>query len=301
VASTVLITGAARGIGRATARAFLDAGWRVLSLDKAFTESAGPALGDRVDYDLLDLAGIPGLVASLGEVHTLVVGELVPKRIAFNNPERVASAVAPFMRRLSVAGAPVIALRVNYVGELGWELHVPVEFAAAVCDALTEAGRPHGLADAGYRAIESLRLEKGYRAWGVELGPDHSPSMAGLDFAVRLRGDRPFLGRTALEAARDRPLPRLLAGFAVDAPGVVLLGRETIFRDGRRIGWLASGGWGHTVGRGLGYGYVRDPEAGVTAESVLAGKYELEVGSERVRAEVFLTPLYDPDGLRIRA
>ena len=117
--------------------------------------------------------------------------------------EDVSNAAFPFgrVRRLSVAGAPVIALRITYVGELGWELHVPVEFAATVYDALTAAGAALGLRDAGYRAIESLRLEKGYRAWGAEIGPDHSPLMAGLGFAVKLRGNLPFLGRDALEAA----------------------------------------------------------------------------------------------------
>ena len=210
------------------------------------------------------------------------------------------SAAFPFgaVRRLSVAGAPVIALRVTYVGELGWELHVPVEFAATVYDALTATGR---VTDAGYRAIESLRLEKGYRAWGAEIGPDHSPLMAGLGFAVKLRTGMPFLGRAALEEQRARPLPRLLAGFAVKDPEVVLLGRETIYRDGERVGWLASGGWGYTVGANLGYGYVRDPERGVRPEEVLAGSYELEVATRRVPATVFLAPPYDPTGARIRA
>ena len=217
--------------------------------------------------------------------------------------EDVSDAAFPFgrVRRLSVAGAPVIALRITYVGELGWELHVPVEFAATLYDALTAAGAGFGLRDAGYRAIESLRLEKGYRAWGAEIGPDHSPLMAGLGFAVKLRGNLPFLGRDALEAERARPLPRLLAGFAVADPEVVLLGRETIFRDGRRVGWLASGGWGYTLGRSLGYGYVRDPENGVVAADVLSGTYELEVGTVRVPAEAFLKAAYDPDGTRIRS
>jgi 4-methylaminobutanoate oxidase (formaldehyde-forming) len=202
------------------------------------------------------------------------------------------------VRRLSIAGAPVITLRITYVGELGWELHIPAEFAATVYDALTATGR---VADAGYRAIESLRLEKGYRAWAAEIGPDHSPLMAGLGFAVKLRSNTPFLGRDALEAQRQRPLPRLLAGFRVADPGVILLGRETIFRDGERVGWLASGGWGYTVGANLGYGYVRDPENGVTPEHVLSGSYELEVATERVPAEAFLKAPYDPNGLRIKA
>ena len=118
--------------------------------------------------------------------------------------------------------------------------------------------------------------------------------MAGLAFATKLRSNIPFLGRDALEAQRARPLPRLLAGFSVADPSVTLLGRETIYRDGRRVGWLASAGWGYTVGASLGYGYVRDPENGVTPEDVLAGSYELEVATERVPAEVFLKPPYDP-------
>jgi 4-methylaminobutanoate oxidase (formaldehyde-forming) len=201
-------------------------------------------------------------------------------------------------RRLRVAGAPVIALRVTYVGELGWELHVPVEFALTAYDALMAAGAPHGLVNAGYRAIESLRLEKGYRAWGAEIGPDHSPLVAGLGWAVKLKKDIPFLGREALLAQKAKPLPRLLAGFTTE-PDVVLLGRETIYRDDARVGWLASGGYGYTLGRSIGYGYVRDP-AGVDRDHVLAGRYELEVAGERVPAEVFLDPPYDPKGERVR-
>ena len=132
-----------------------------------------------------------------------------------------------------------MALRVTYVGELGWELHVPVEFAVTVYEALMAAGEPHGIANAGYRAIESLRLEKGYRAWGADIGPDHSPLVAGLGWAVKLKQDTPFLGREALLEQRSQPLPRLLAGFTAD-PEVVLLGRETIYRDGVRVGWLGS-------------------------------------------------------------
>jgi sarcosine dehydrogenase len=202
-------------------------------------------------------------------------------------------------RQITVAGAPATALRVTYVGELGWELHVPVEFALAVYDALMETGRAHGVANVGYRAIESLRLEKGYRAWGSDIGPDHSPLVAGLGWAVKLKKNTPFLGREALLEQRARPLPRLLAGFTAD-PEVVLLGRETIHRDGRRVGWLTSAGFGYTVGRSIGYGYVRDPD-GVDRDYVLGGRYELEVAGERVPAQVFLDPPYDPRGERVRA
>ncbi len=203
-------------------------------------------------------------------------------------------------RKISVGGAPVLALRVTYVGELGWELHVPTEFAATLYEKLMEAGKPHGIANAGYRAIESLRLEKMYRAWGSDIGPDHSPLMAGLGWAVKLRKTIPFLGREALEEQRAKPMPRLFAGFTVDDPDVVLLGRETIFRSGKRVGWLSSAGWGYTVQRNIGLGYVRHPD-GVDADYVMSGDYELEVATERVPAEPFLKPLYDPEMKTVKA
>jgi sarcosine dehydrogenase len=213
----------------------------------------------------------------------------------------VGNAAFPFAsaREIRIAGAPVLAIRITYVGELGWELHVPTEFAVAVYGALSAAGSAHGLVDAGYRAIESLRLEKGYRAWGADIGPDHTPMMAGLGWAVKMKSGKPFQGREALEAAAAEPLPRLLAGFRVDDPAAVLLGRETIYRNGIRVGWLSSGGYGYTVGAALGYGYVRD-EAGVTPDFVLSGSYELEIAGERVPATVSLEPFFDPKGERIK-
>src|SRR4029079_10518707 len=214
----------------------------------------------------------------------------------------LSNAAFPFgwVKRMTIAGASLLAFRVTYVGELGWELHIPVEFASTVYDALMEAGRQHGIANAGYRAIESLRLEKGYRAWGADIGPDHSPLVAGLGWAVKLKSGKPFQGRAALEAQATKKLPRLLAGFTTD-PSIVLLGRETIYRDDKRVGWLSSGGYGYTVGRSIGYGYVRDPENGVDRDKVLSGRYELEVATTRVPAEVFLDPLYDPTMSRIKS
>ncbi|MCX5495034.1 FAD-dependent oxidoreductase [Kaistia dalseonensis] len=214
----------------------------------------------------------------------------------------ISHAAFPFgrARPLQIAGCPVLALRVTYVGELGWELHVPTEFALTLYEALMEAGRPLGLRLAGYRAIESLRLEKGYRAWGAEIGPDHSPLVAGMGMFVKLKKPIPFLGRAAIEAQAARPLPRLLAAFTTVDPSLVLLGRETIYRNGERVGWLASGGYGYTVEKPIGYGYVRNP-AGVDRDYVLTGAYELEIAGERYPAEVHLDALYDPQGSKIRA
>ncbi|SLN50002.1 4-methylaminobutanoate oxidase (formaldehyde-forming) [Roseovarius litorisediminis] len=202
------------------------------------------------------------------------------------------------IRTIGIAGCPVQALRVTYVGELGWELHLPVEYAEAVYAALMQAGRDHGLKNAGYRSLEALRLEKGYRAWGSDIGPDHTPFEAGLGWAVKLGKNIDFKGRAAAQAQKSGGVKKMLACFTVD-PDVVLLGRETIYRNGQRVGWLTSGGYGYTVGKSIGLGYVRNPD-GVDADYVMSGDYELEVATERVRAQVHMEPLYDPKMLKVR-
>lgn len=201
-------------------------------------------------------------------------------------------------KTIGIAGCPVRALRVTYVGELGWELHLPVEYATTVYDALMQAGEPHGLRDAGYRAIESLRLEKGYRAWASDIGADHTPAEAGLGWAVKLKKNIDFKGRKAAEAQRDQGVKKILACFTTD-PDVVLSGRETIYRNGERVGWLTSGGFGYTVGKSIGYGYVRANEV-IDRDHVLSGEYELEVATDRVPCKVQLGPLYDPKMERVK-
>ncbi|MCG8691549.1 MAG: FAD-dependent oxidoreductase [Minwuiales bacterium] len=214
----------------------------------------------------------------------------------------VSNAAFPFAttKVIGIAGCPVRALRVTYVGELGWELHLPVEYATAVYDCLMEAGRPHGLVNAGYRAIETLRLEKGYRAWAADIGPDHTPVEAGLGWAAKTNKNIPFKGRDAILAQKADGVRKMLACFTVDDPDVILLGRETIYRNGERAGWLTSAGYGYTVEKNIGYGYVRNPE-GVDAAYVTDGDYELEVATERVPCRVHLKPLYDPGMGRIKA
>lgn len=213
----------------------------------------------------------------------------------------VSNAAFPFgrARTIGIAGCPVRALRVTYVGELGYELHLPVEYAATVYDRLMEAGSADGLVNAGYRAIESCRLEKFYRAWGSDIGPDHTPVEAGLSWAVKTRKDIPFKGRAAIEAQLSGGVGKMLTCFVPDDPDVVLLGRETIYRDGRRVGWLTGGGYGYTIGKPIGIGYIRNPE-GVTEDFVLSGRYELDVAMTRVPATVSLKPLYDPENRRVK-
>jgi len=214
----------------------------------------------------------------------------------------VGNAAFPFggVREIVVAGHPVRALRVTYVGELGWELHVPIEGTGDVFDALMAAGAPHGIRPTGYRAIESLRLEKGYRAWGSDITPNDNPFEAGLGWAVKLKQGTPFIGREACEAAAARPLAKRLAGFVTADPDVVLLGRETILRDGEPVGYLTSGGFGYTLGRPIGYGYVRNGK-GVDDAFLSSGTYELVVANERVAATIHMAPLYDPQGERVKS
>jgi len=214
----------------------------------------------------------------------------------------VSNAGFPFgsARMLRVAGTSLLALRVTYVGELGWELHVQVECAATLYHALMRAGEDLGIANAGYRAIESLRLEKGYRAWGADIGPDHTPLEAGLARAVKLKTAIPFLGRQALEQQQRAPLKKWLCAFTTDDPAVMLFGRETIYRDGERVGWLGSGGYGHTLGSAIGLGYVRRPQ-GLNREYLLAGRYELEAATERIACGIHLGALYDPRMERVKA
>lgn len=215
-------------------------------------------------------------------------------------PADVSGAALPFgsAREITIAGAPVRALRVTYVGELGWELHTPLDQTGAVFDALMEAGA--NLRPVGYRALESLRLEKGYRAWSSDITPNDTPFEAGLGWAVKMKGNTPFLGRAALEAVAGRPLAKRFAGFTVDDPAAVLVGRETILRDGQPVGYLTSGGYGYTVGQSIGFGYVRHA-GGVSDDWLAAGRYDLVIAGTTTPAQLAMRPLYDPEGLRIRA
>ncbi len=201
-------------------------------------------------------------------------------------------------RTIGIAGCPVQALRVTYVGELGWELHLPAEYAATVYNTIHEAGKDHGLRNAGYRAIETLRLEKGYRAWASDIGPDHTPIEAGLGFAVNLRSNVDFRGRAAIEKQKQEGVRKIMTTFTTE-PDVILSGRETIYRNGERVGWLSSAGFGHTIQKSIGMGYVRSKEI-IDKDYVLSGEYELEVATERVACSAHLVPLYDPGMKKVK-
>ena len=208
----------------------------------------------------------------------------------------VSNAAFPYMsaRAIRIATADVWAQRVTYVGELGWELYARVADAGAVWDALLAAGRPAGLVPVGYKALESLRLEKGYRYWSADITPSDNPYEAGLGFCVRLgKGD--FIGRDALARVKAEGVTRRLATVTID-PAATIYGGEAVWRDGRVLGRLRSGGYGYTVGRNIGFVYVP-----VEVAQAVGTPLEVEVFGERVSAEVAPDVLYDPQGARIRA
>ncbi len=214
----------------------------------------------------------------------------------------VSNEAFPFghVREIEIAGTTVRALRVTYVGELGWELHIPIAALGEVFDALMEAGKPHDIRPIGYRALESLRLEKGYRAWGSDITPNDTPFEAGLGWAVKLRKNTDFLGRRTLEGLQGQTLTKRLMGFTVDDPEIVLVGRETILRNGEPVGYLTSGGFGYTLGKNIGFGYVRNA-AGVTDDYLASGTYELVVAAEKTPATLHFGPMFDPAMDKIKA
>jgi 4-methylaminobutanoate oxidase (formaldehyde-forming) len=212
------------------------------------------------------------------------------------------NAAFPFgaSREIAIGPATVRASRLTYVGELGWELYVPVAAAPGVYDVLQEHGRDLGLRDAGYYAMDSLRCEKAYRAWGREVTTEDTPWEAGLGFAVRLDKAVPFIGREALLSRRSQPLTKRLVTFVLEDPDALPWGDEPILRDGRVVGVVTSAAFGHTLGRAVAMGYVREP-AGVDERYVAGGAFALDVGGARIPARASLAAPYDPRGLRIKS
>ena len=205
------------------------------------------------------------------------------------------------MQEIDVGYALVKALRVTYVGELGWELYVPTEFTLHVFDALVAAGADLGLKHAGFQALNTLRLEKAYRDYGYDIDNTDTPLEVGLGFAVAFDKPGGFVGREALLRKKGEGIfARRLVQFLLQDPEPLLYGSEPIYRDGILVGFLASGGYGHTLGGAVGLGHI-ESQAGVTAGFVKGGSYEIEVAGVRYPARASLRPMYDPKGERVRA
>jgi 4-methylaminobutanoate oxidase (formaldehyde-forming) len=203
-------------------------------------------------------------------------------------------------REVQIGYSQALALRITYVGELGWELYVPVPFAIGVYDAIVAAGEPLGLRHCGYHALNSLRIEKAYREWSHDIGPDDTPLDAGLAFTCAWSKPEGFIGRDALLAARSPPRRRRLVQFLLSDPDEMLYHNEPILLEGSRVGLITSGMFAHTLGAAAGLGYVAD-ERGVTDELIAMGRFEILIGNRTVPARASLRPLYDPAGARPRS
>jgi 4-methylaminobutanoate oxidase (formaldehyde-forming) len=202
-------------------------------------------------------------------------------------------------REIEIGYAKLRAARVTYVGELGWELYIPTEFARGVFDAIMAEGPNHGLKLAGLHALDSCRIEKAYRHWGHDIGPDDSPLQAGLMFAVKLDNQRNFIGRDALLRQRETGPGRRLVQFRLNDPEPMLYHDEPIWHDGEMIGRTTSGAYGHHLGAAIALGYVEETH-GRVADRIAARGFEIEIAGHRFTAEASLTPLYDPKNTRIR-
>jgi 4-methylaminobutanoate oxidase (formaldehyde-forming) len=204
-------------------------------------------------------------------------------------------------REIDIGHAMVRATRITYVGELGWELYVPVEFAVDVYEMLMDTGAAFGLVPAGYYTINSLRLEKGYRAFGTDLTPDYTPLDAGLTFACKLKTDVDFIGRTALETATRAGPRRKLVSIVLEDPDIMMWGGELVLRNEEAVGQISSAAWGETLGACVALAYIwRRDGAVVTTEYLDKGRYAVNVGGTVCSASLHRRAPYDPEGLRIR-
>ena len=214
----------------------------------------------------------------------------------------LSTAAFPFAtsKVIDLGYARIRASRITYVGELGYELYIPSEYAQAVFDVIVGAGEPFGLRLAGYHALNSLRIEKAYRHFGHDIGDEDSPLEAGLNFAVAWDKPGGFVGREALLRQRQNGLRRRLVSLALERTDRLLYHNEPIWRDGQLVGRISSAMFAHTVGAALGLGYLASAGAPLSDEWIATGRYEVEVAMERVPARVSLRPFYDPSGERVR-
>jgi 4-methylaminobutanoate oxidase (formaldehyde-forming) len=248
------------------------------------------------EHARVDLADVTSAYAVIG-----VMGPNSRALLSRVTSADLSNAAFPFgtCRGIEIASAPVHAIRMSYVGELGWELYIPSEFAVGAFEALMAASEGLGLRLAGMHAMDALRLEKGYRHWGHDIGDEDTPIEAGMGFLCAWNKSPAFIGREALLKQKAQGVTKRLVQFALEDPEPLLYHNEPIYRDGALAGYLSSANYGHTLGRAVAFGYVRN-EAGVTADYVNAGKYEIEVAKRRYPARASLTPLYDPKSEKIK-
>ena len=242
---------------------------------------------------LTNLTSAMGVISLMGPKSREFLQTLTPSDLS-NEAFRFGTS-----REIELGYALVRASRITYVGELGWELYIPTEFVVGVYEAITAAGEAHGLVHAGYHALDSLRIEKAYRHWGHDITDEDSPLEAGLGFAVKFDKPGGFIGREALLRQKEKGVPRRLVQFRLCDPLPLLHRTEPVWCEGRIVGHITSGNYGHSLGGSIGLGYV-DVSLVKDLPTVQADRFEIEVAGERIPAEASFRPMYDPFGKRIR-
>jgi glycine cleavage system T protein len=275
--------------------------------EREFLVLSGPATVSR-DRDWLERHIGPGDFVTVADVSAAwamvcVMGPQARRILQPLTDADLSSEAFPFgtSREIDLGCAFVRATRITYVGELGWELLIPAEYAVHVYDTIAAAGAGSGLRHAGYYALNTLRLEKAYRSWGHDIARRDTPLEAGLGFAVAWDKPGGFIGREALVRQREHGPDRRLVQFALEDADALAYHDEPIYRDGELVGRLCSAGYGHTLGRTVGLGYVRAPAPGTSASWFTAGAYEIQVAADRVPARAALRPMYDPASERTRS
>ena len=217
--------------------------------------------------------------------------------------EDLANEAFPFgtSKSIDLGYGTVRANRITYVGELGYELIVPSELATYVYEQISSQGEQFGLRNAGYYAIDSLRMEKGYRAWGAELSPDWTPFECGLGFAVKLAKKEDFVGKTALAALKGKRLEKQLLTFTIDDGEAFPWGSESVLFNGQTVGYVTSAAYGHTVGRGVVFAMIKGVDAlAATKKGGPGGKFEIEINGLLYSLTATTKPVYDPTGERVK-
>ncbi|XP_054545179.1 sarcosine dehydrogenase, mitochondrial isoform X2 [Talpa occidentalis] len=248
----------------------------------------------RLRCQLIDSSEDLGMISIQGPASRAILQEVLDTDLS--------NEAFPFSthKLVKAAGHLVRAMRLSFVGELGWELHIPGPSCVPVYQAVMAAGAKHGLVNAGYRAIDSLSIEKGYRHWHADLRSDDSPLEAGLAFTCKLKSAVPFLGREALEQQRAEGLRRRLVCFTVDEK-VPMFGLEAIWRNGQVVGHVRRADFGFTLDKTVAYGYIRDPSGGpVSPDFVKSGDYALERMGVTYPARAHLKSPFDPDNKRVK-
>ncbi|KAM4696751.1 sarcosine dehydrogenase, mitochondrial [Rhinophrynus dorsalis] len=249
---------------------------------------------EKFKCQLIDCSEDLGMISIQGPASRSVLQEILD--------EDLSNEAFPFSthKLVKAAGFTVRAIRLSFVGEMGWELHMPREACVPVYRAVMQAGAKRGISNAGYRAIDSLSIEKGYRHWHADLRPDDSPLEAGLAFTCKLKSSIPFLGREALEKQKANGIQKRLVGFTINEK-VPLFGLEAIWRNGVAVGHIRRADYGFTINKTIAYGYIRNPDGiPVTLDFVRSGEYSLERMGVSYPAEAHLKSPFDPNNARVK-